>query len=38
MQFTIGMGFWLAWGTILAVWLAGALFVKQKARDALHGR
>jgi protein-S-isoprenylcysteine O-methyltransferase Ste14 len=29
----ITLGFWIAWGTMMAVWLAGALFVKRKARD-----
>jgi protein-S-isoprenylcysteine O-methyltransferase Ste14 len=37
MQIAISLGFWIAWGSMMAVWLAGAPFVKQKARDTSTG-
>jgi len=33
LRIALSLGFWIAWGTMMAVWLAGAPFVKKKARD-----
>jgi protein-S-isoprenylcysteine O-methyltransferase len=37
MHFSIGMGFDIAWGTMVAVWLISAPFSKAKARDTSVG-